>query len=152
MQIDCLWCICSVMSVQKWEMTHLKLSDKLLNLNLQWACGVHVEFFLPQSLKWPVFHIYWHINYFVKLFMCSHSPPVGEANNCESVIEMRTYVDAAPVCFLGWQPSVPSLRGVHSNAFVIIIRSAFFSSTQIYNCSHRRGIWPMTCSSCMKSL
>lgn len=65
--------------------------------------------------------------------MCSHSPPVGEANNCESVIEMGTYIDAAPVCFLGWQPSAPSLRGVHSNAFVIIIRSAFFSSTQIYN-------------------
>lgn len=116
------------------------------------ACVLYVHnFFATKHPKWLIFHIYWHINYFVKLFMCSYSPPVGEAINCESVIEMRMYIDAAPVCFLGCHPSAPSLRGVHSNAFVIIIKNrSTFSSTQIYNCCRQAGIWPMTCSSSMK--
>lgn len=80
--------------------------------------------------------------------MCSHSPPVGEANNCESVIEMRMHIDATPVCFFGCQPSAPSLRGMHSNAFVIIIR--IFSSTQIIKLLLLSRNNKMTPSSCIK--
>lgn len=132
-------------------MTHVQLSDELFILNIQRVCCTFI-IFLPQSIPSGWFSTF--IGTLISLSSCLCAPtvpPVGEAINCESVIEMRMYIDAAPVCFLGCQPSAPSLRGVHSNAFVIIIKNrSTFSSTQIYNCCRRAGIWPMTCSSCMK--